>query len=268
MLIIGEKINATNKGIAEAISQKDVPFLQEIARQQVAAGADYLDVNAGTGQGMEQEVEDIKWAIEAVQAVTDVPLSIDSSDSQVIEAALADYQGEATIINSVNAEDKKLTAILPLALKHQANVIALAMDDNGVPIDVQGRLKACEYVLERAAACGLPLERVFLDPLVLPLSVDTNQGMVTLKALEQIKTLYPQVKTTLGLSNISYGLPLRGTINGTLLLMAMQLGLDSVILDPLDAKLMAHLKAAQLVLGEDQFCREYLNDYRKGKIKE
>lgn len=268
MLIIGEKINATNKGIAEAIGRKDVPFLQEIARQQVSAGADYLDVNAGTGRGMEQEVEDIRWVIEAVQAVTDVPLSIDSSDSRVIEAALTHYRGKATIINSVNAEDKKLTAILPLVLEYQANVIALAMDDSGVPRDVPGRLKACDYILERVVAGGLPLERVFLDPLVLPLSVDANQGMVTLRALEQIKTLYPQIKTTLGLSNISYGLPLRGTINGTLLLMAMQLGLDSVILDPLDAKLMAHIKAAQLVLGEDQFCRDFLKDYRKGKVKE
>jgi len=268
MLIIGEKINATNKGIAEAISRKDVPFLQDIARQQVAAGADYLDVNAGTGQGIEQEVEDIRWVIETVQAVTDVPLSIDSSDSRVIEAALARYRGKATIINSVDAEDEKLTAILPLALEHQASIIALAMDDSGVPRDVERRLKACDYILERVAACGLPLEMVFLDPLVLPLSVDANQGMVTIRTLERIKTLYPQAKTTLGLSNVSFGLPLRGTINGALLLMSMQLGLDSVILDPLDAKLMTHIKAAQVVLGEDQFCRDYLRDYRRGRIKE
>ncbi|TET16081.1 MAG: methyltetrahydrofolate cobalamin methyltransferase [Dehalococcoidia bacterium] len=268
MLIIGEKINATSKQVAEAIGHRDGLFLQELARQQVDAGAHYLDVNAGRGQGSEQEAEDLKWAIDTVQAATGVPLSIDSSDSQAIKAALAHCRGNAAIINSVNAEEGKLSALLPLALEHQAGIIALAMDDSGVPKDVEGRLRACNRILERAVAHGIPLERIFLDPLALPLSVDTDQGMVTLRTLEQIKARWPQAKTTLGLSNASYGLPLRGVINRALLLMAIYLGLDSVILDPLDARLMAHIKAAQVVLGRDPFCKGYLNDYRKGRIRE
>ncbi len=268
MLIIGERINATSKRVAEAIGQRDASFLQELARQQVDAGAHYLDVNAGRGQGSEQEEVDLKWAIDTVQAATDVPLSIDSSDPRAIKAALAHYRGNAAIINSVNAEEGTLAALLPLALQHQADVIALTMDDSGVPKDVEGRLRACDRILERAAAYGVPLERIFLDPLALPLSVDTNQGMVTLRTLEQIRTRYPQAKTTLGLSNVSYGLPLRGVINRALLLMAMYVGLDSVILDPLDARLMAHIKAAQVVLGRDPFCKGYLNDYRKGRLRE
>jgi 5-methyltetrahydrofolate--homocysteine methyltransferase len=268
MLIIGEKINATSKRVAEAIGQRDAALLQEMARQQVEAGADYLDVNAGRGQGLEQEVADLKWAIDTVRAATDVPLCIDSSDPQAIKAALAHYRGKAAIINSINAEEGRLTDLLPLALEHRAGVIALAMDDRGVPKEVEGRLRACDRILERAMAYGIPLERIFLDPLVLPLSVDTGQGMVTLRALEQIKARYPEAKTTLGLSNASYGLPRRGVINRALLLMAMYLGLDSVILDPLDARLMAHIKAAQVVLGRDTFCREYLRDYRKGRIRE
>ncbi len=268
MLIIGERINATSKPVAEAIGNRDVPFLQELARQQVDAGAHYLDVNAGRGHGSEQEAEDLKWAVDTIRAATDVPLAIDSSDPLAIQAALAHYRVNAAIINSANAEEDKLKALLPLALEYQADVIALAMDDSGVPRDVEGRLRACDRILERAAAYGVAPERIFIDPLALPLSVDTDQGMVTLRTLEQIKARYPQVKTILGLSNVSYGLPLRGVINRALLLMSMYLGLDSVILDPLDARLMAHIKAAQVVLGRDPFCKGYLRDYRKGRIRE
>lgn len=268
MLIIGERINATSKRVAEAIGRRDVALLQEMARQQVEAGADYLDVNAARGQGSEQEVADLKWVIDTVQIALDVPLSIDSSDPQALKAAMAHYQGKSAIINSVNAEEGKLKALLPLALEHRADVIALAMDESGVPTDVAGRLRACDRILERAELYGMPSEKIFLDPLVLPLSVDTDQGMVTLRTLEQIKARYPQAKTTLGLSNASYGLPLRGMINRSLLLMAMYEGLDSVILDPLDARLMAHIKAAQVVLGRDPFCKNYLKDYRKGRIRE
>ena len=268
MLIIGEKINASSKRVAEAIGHRDASFLQELARQQVDAGAHYLDVNAGRGQGSEQEVEDLRWTIDKVRAVTDAPLSIDSSDPQAIKEALAHYRGNAAIINSVNADEEKLKALLPLAVEHQASIIALAMDESGVPTDVAGRLKVCDRILERAAAYGVPFERIFIDPLVLPLSVDTEQGMVALKTLEQIKARYLQVKTTLGLSNVSYGLPLRGAINRALLSMAMYLGLDSVILDPLDMRLMVHIKAAQVVLGQDLFCKSYLKDYRRGRIME
>ncbi len=268
MLIIGERINATTKRVAEAIGNRDAPFLQGLARQQVDAGAHYLDVNAGRGHGSEQEAEDLKWAVTTIKAATDVPLAIDSSDTLAIKAALAHYSGKAAIINSVNAEESKLAALLPLAREHQADVIALAMDDSGVPKDVEGRLRACDRILERAAAYGVPRERIYLDPLALPLSVDTEQGVVTLRTLEQIRTRYPQAKTTLGLSNISYGLPLRGVINRALLLMAMYMGLDSVILDPLDAKLMACIRAAEVVLGKDPFCRGYLTDYRKGKLQD
>jgi len=268
MLIIGERINATSKQVAQAIVHRDASFLQETARQQVDAGAHYLDVNAGRGQGPEQEAEDLRWAIDTIRAVTAVPLAIDSSDPRAIEAALTHYRGDAAIINSVNAEEKKLKALLPLALEYKAGVIALAMDDSGVPRDLEGRLRACHRILERTVAYGVPLERIFLDPLALPLSVDTDQGMVTLKTLEQIKARWPQAKTTLGLSNVSYGLPLRGVMNRALLLMAMYLGLDSVILDPLDARLMTYVKAAQVVLGRDPFCKGYLKDYRRGKITE
>ena len=268
MLIIGERINATTKRVAEAIGNRDAIFLQELARQQVEAGADYLDVNAGRGQGPEQEAEDLKWAIDAIQTVTDVPLSIDSSDPEAIKAAIVHYRGNAAIINSVNAEEDKLKALLSLAQEHQAYVIALTMDDSGVPRDMERRLMACDQILERAAAHGVPMERIFIDPLAIPVSVDTDQGMVTLRTLEQIRTRYPQARTTLGLSNVSYGLPLRGVINRALLLMAMYVGLDSVILDPLDAKLMARIRAAEVVLGKDPFCKGYLKDYRKGRLQD
>ena len=268
MLIIGEKINATSKRVAEAIGNKDADFIQGLARQQVEAGARYIDVNVGRGQGTEQEIADFQWAIDAIRAVTNAPLSIDSSSAGAIAGALAHYGSGAIIINSTNAEVERLKTLMPLAKEYEADIIALAMDDSGVPRDVAGRLKAASAVLDSAAAFGIPMERILLDPLVLPLSVDTEQGMVTLKTLEQIKARWPQARTTLGLSNVSYGLPLRGLINRNLLIMAVYLDLDSVILDPLDGRLMAHLKAAQVVAGKDPFCKGYLTDYRKGRIKE
>jgi len=268
MIIIGEKINATTKRVAEAIGQRDVSFLQELALQQVEAGAHYVDVNAGRGQGSDQETEDLKWVLDVIRNVTNVPLVLDSSDCRAIEVALDHYHGETVMINSVNAEEEKMKVLLPLAMEHKADIIALVMDGGGVPKDVDGRIRACDVILDRATACGVPLEKVFVDPLAIPLSVDTTQGMVTLKTLEEIKSRYPSVKTTIGLSNASYGLPLRGTVNRSLLIMAMYLGLDSGILDPLDTKLMAHIKAAQVVLGNDPLCKSYLKDYRKGRIKE
>lgn len=268
MLIIGEKINASGRRVREAIRKRDKPFLQRVATEQVAAGADYLDVNAGMGQGSEQEAEDMEWLIAVVQEVMDKPLAIDSADPRVIEAGLRRYRGPSVIINSINAEDEKLKALLPLVAEHRAQVIALAMDERGIPSEVEGRIKACARILERASSYRIPQERIFFDPLALPIAVDTREGMITLKTLEQIKSRYPEAKTTLGLSNVSYGLPLRGVINRALLLMALYMGLDSVIMDPLDSKLMAYIKGAEVILGQDPFCKEYLKSYRKGILVE
>ncbi len=265
MIVIGENINASNKSVAEAIISRDKEFLQSLARAQVAAGADFIDVNAGLGHGSrDEEVAIMEWLVEVVQEATDKPLVIDSSIPNVIEAALRKYRGEKLMINSVTAESEKLVSIGSLAVGRQVQVVALAMGTNGIPSNVEERLAACEQIMAHLTKLGLKAEQIFFDPLVLPIAVGATQGLVTLKTLEQIKYRYPSAKTVSGLSNISYGLPNRRLANRAFLLMAAYAGLDAVILNPLDAKMMSFIKAADMLMGNDPSCRGYTRAYRKG----
>ena len=265
MLVIGENINASNRSVAEAIASRDREFLQSLARAQVVAGADFIDVNSGVGSGSpEYEALAMEWLVEVVQEATDKPLVIDSSSPGVIEAALRKYRGERLVINSVTAEPEKLASIGSLAAGRQAWLVALAMGTNGVPSSVEERLAACEQIMAHLTQLGLEVEQIFFDPLILPIAVDSAQGMVTLKTLEQIKSRYPAAKTVLGLSNISYGLPYRRLVNRAFLLMAAYAGLDAVILNPLDAKMMSFIKVADMLIGNDPSCKGYLKSYRKG----
>ena len=267
MLVIGENINASNKSVAEAITCSDKEYLQNLARAQVAAGADFIDVNSGVGSSSpENESATMGWLVEVVQEVTDMPLVIDSSSPGVIEAALRKYRGERLIINSVTAELDKLVSIGSLAAEHKAWVVALAMGASGIPSTVEERLAACEQIMAQLTKLGLGAEQILFDPLVLPVAVDSAQGLVTLKTLEQIKSRYPFAKTVMGLSNISFGLPGRKLVNRAFLLMAAYAGLDAVIVNPLDAKMMSFIKVADMLTGRDRACRGYLRAYRKGAI--
>jgi cobalamin-dependent methionine synthase I len=268
MIVIGERINATTKRVAEAIVKRDASFIQELAREQAEAGSDYLDVNAGTGRGMEQEIADIKWTIDTVQDAADIPLCLDSSDPQVLLASMAHYNGTEAIINSVNADPEKLEPLGRLAAERQASLIALVMEEGGIPSTVEERLAASELIMTHLDRQGVREDQVFFDPLLLPISVDTDQGLVTLRTIEQIKSRHPSAKTVLGLSNVSFGLPNRGIVNRAFLLMAASAGLDAAILDPLDAKIMSLVKVADMLTGKDASCREYIRAYRKGKLTE
>jgi 5-methyltetrahydrofolate--homocysteine methyltransferase len=267
MLVIGERINATNKAVAEAIGKRDITFLQGLASTQVAAGADYLDVNTGRGH-VEQEPADMEWLIEIIQEVTDKPLVIDSADPRVIEAGLRKYKGNAVMINSISAEKARLEAIAPLVKNFTADVIALAMDDKGIPESVEERIVACDRIVEGLNAYDITPDKILFDPLVIPVGVGATQGTVTLNTLQQVKQRYPGARTTMGLSNISYGLPNRGTINQAFLLLSMYAGLDSAIINPSDRKLMGFIKIGKMLFGRDPYCKEYLTAHRKGVFKE
>ena len=206
----------------------------------------------------------MEWLVEVIQVATDKPLAIDSDSTDVIEAALRKYQGEKLIINSVTAEPAKLASVGSIVAEHQAWVVALAMGADGIPDSVEQRLAACELIMTQLTRLGIEAEQVFFDPLLLPIAVDTTQGMVTLKTLEQIKVHYPAAKTVLGLSNISYGLPCRRLANRAFLLMAAYAGLDAVILNPLDAKMMSSVKVADMLTGKDPLCKGYIRAHRKG----
>ncbi len=268
MLIIGEKINATSKRVAEAIINKDAAFIQELARRQVEAGADYIDVNAGTGQGIDQEISDLKWAIDVVREAVDAPLCLDSSDPQALTEAMNHYSGSQTIINSVNAEAERLDPIGRVAAERGTGVIALVMGEGGIPRTVDERVAAADLIMNHLTQLGVKEEQAYFDPLVLPISVDTEQGLVTLQTIEQIKSRYPSAKTVVGLSNVSYGLPQRGIVNRAFLLMAAAVGLDAAILDPTDARMMSMVKVSDMLTGKDPACKGFIKAHRKGMLAE
>ena len=267
MLVIGERINASNDAVAEAIVKRDEEFLSNLAKAQALAGADFIDVNAGSGDRSLEEAEtDIKWLVGIVQTASDRPLSIDSDIPEVIGAALEEYHGERLIINSVTAEPARLESIGPLVAERQAGVIALAMGTDGIPDSVEERLNACEGIMLYLTRLGIREEQVLFDPLVLPIAVDTRQGLVTLKTIEQIKSRYPDARVVMGLSNISYGLPKRKLVNRAFLLMAAYAGLDAAIVDPIDNRAMSLIKIADMLVGKDPSCRAYLRAHRRGNI--
>jgi cobalamin-dependent methionine synthase I len=267
MLVVSENINASNRSVGQAINNKDPRFLESLVRAVSAAGADFIDVNAGVGHGSWEHPEAaMEWLVEVVQAVTDKPLAIDSDVPSVIEAALGKLRGDRVMINSVNAEPEKLESIGSLAATHRALLVALAMGTGGIPNNVEQRLANCDVIMSHLTGLGLREEQVLFDPLVLPIAVDSDQALVTLKTIEGIKSRYPSAKTVMGLSNISYGLPNRQLVNQAFLLMAAYAGLDAAILNPLDAKIMSFVKVADMLTGKDLACKGYVKAHRKGLL--
>lgn len=269
MLIIGEKINASIPAIREMIINHDGASLKGIAVEQEKAGADFIDINVGTGQGSaEDEINDIKWLVTLVKEAVNVPLCIDSADHGVLEAGLKAAGDRAGLVNSVKATDKNISEVFSLAAEFKVPVIALTMDEKGIPRDVSARLKACEKIAEGAVTFGIPLENIFFDPLVMPVSTDVSQGMITLETLREIKTRFPEAKTVLALSNVSFGLPKRLLINTAMLHMAMFLSVDALIINPVSSRLRAAIRAGDVVLGRDNYCRKYTRAVRQGILKE
>jgi 5-methyltetrahydrofolate--homocysteine methyltransferase len=269
MIIVGEKINASIKAVGQALQNKDEAFLIKLAKDQAEAGADFIDVNAGTGEGpWENAAAAMEWLVRHVRTATDTPLCIDSDDPAVLQTALSHYDGKTVMINSVDAEPKRLDAIGPIAAEREALLVALVMKEGGIPRTVEERLEAADIIVTRLAAMGVREEQLYFDPLVLPISVDTSQGLVTLKTIGQIKTRYPSAKTIMGLSNISFGLPNRGIVNRSFFLMAAAAGLDAAIMNPLDSRLMSLVKVADMLSDRDPMCRGFIRAHRKGLLSE
>lgn len=267
MLVIGENINASNRKVGEAIARKDHEFIADLVRKEAEAGADYIDVNAGSAQGCWQSPEAaMEWLVDVVVSVTDKPLAIDSDMPSVIGAGLRRYRGDKVMINSVNAEPDRLLSVGALAAGHGGLVIALAMGAGNIPKRAEERLDACKSIMAELNRMGVREEQVLFDPLVLPVSVDTSQAVVTLKTIEGIKSCFPSAGTVAGLSNVSYGLPNRAMVNRAFLLMAAAVGLDAAILNPLDAKMMSFVAVADLLAGKDPAGRGYIRAHRRGML--
>ena len=264
MIIIGEKINATRKSVRSIIQERHEKALASLAKDQAEAGASYIDVNVGTGRGSAaDEIEAMKWAVAVVCSAVDKPLCIDSADPPVLEAGLSAVEGRSAMINSTKADEKSLGDILPLAAGYGVPVVALAMDDKGIPETVDGRLTACRMIVEKAREKEIPMGNLFFDPLVLPISTDARQGRVTLDTLAAVKEAFPEARTTMGLSNVSYGLPGRSALNAAFLQMAVYAGLDAVIMDPLDEVMMDAVRSGEALVGKDRHFRKYTRAYRK-----
>ena len=265
MLVVGEKINTSVKDVKEAVLKRNNSFIEESAKNQKLAGADYLEVNSGLRVYPEEEAEDMEWLVPLVQKAAGLPLCIDTAHGLVLEKALKFHQGKA-IINSINGDTERWGEILPLAKRYGCDVVALPSDRKGIPSSAEGRIKAAERIMEGISREGLAPENIYFDPLVLPLSSDTKNGLLFLDTLKEIKRSFPGAKTISGLSNISFGLPKRSLINRSFLVLSLGAGLDAAILNPLDKNLMALVRSTESVLNKDPFCVKYIEAFRSGKL--
>ncbi len=265
MIIIGELINGTRKRIKEAIASRDEKYIADLAVKEAEAGADFIDCNPGTVG--EQEAKDMQWLVETIQAATDKPISFDSPNPEAIQRGLATYSGAAMpMINSVTLEPGSIEKMLPIVLEAKVNVVALALGEGGMPTQAGQREEVAIRLIDRLVAGGIDPQQIFVDPVIAPLSTQTEVGQHILQAIAAIRDYCPECHITCGLSNISFGLPNRQLMNRAFVGPAMQAGLDSVVMDPLDEKLMAQIIATEVLLGEDEFCMNYLQAYRGGKL--
>jgi 5-methyltetrahydrofolate--homocysteine methyltransferase len=264
-VIIGERINPTGrKKVLAALEAGDFDLVKQDAVDQVEAGASVLDVNAGVPDA--DEVTLLQKVMKTVMEVVDVPLCIDTNNSEALSAALSIYEGKA-LVNSVNGETKSLDAILPLVKEHQSAVIGLCMDDDGIPPTPDARLKVAGKIIERAGKLGIPVEDIVIDPLTLTLGADSNAGRITLETVARVREEFG-VNLTMGASNVSFGLPDRKSINATFLAIAIHAGVTCPITNPLVSEIVRTVWAADLSLGRDEFGMNWIQGYRKRQKQE
>lgn len=263
--VIGERINPTGKkAFKEALKKGDIEYILREAIAQADAGAEILDVNVGLPEIDEEET--MVKAIKEIQSILDIPLQIDSTDPKVIESGLRIYNGKA-IVNSVNGEDKVLDKILPIVKKYGASVIGLTLNENVIPKTAIERFKIAEKIVNRAEEYGIAREDVYIDCLTLTVAAQQEEVKETLKAISLVKENL-KVKTALGVSNVSFGLPNRELMNKTLLGAALYAGLDLPIIDPLNKAMMDTIKASKVLWNEDEGGQEYLKSYENVTRKE
>ncbi len=264
MLIIGERINSSRKSISGAISSGDREFIQQEANLQAAAGASYIDVNAAAFVG--EEIEKLKWVVDAVQQGTDLPLCIDSPDPEAIRAVLPMLR-KPPMINSITLEPDRLERILPLVAQYRAKVIGLCQSDEVMAESTETKIELAGRLVGKIKEAGIPLDDLYIDPLVYPLGTGATSAQSTLEAIELIMKEFPGVHTTCGLTNVSHGLPSRKLVNRTFLTACIIRGLDSAIMDPTDKLLYGALRAAVMIAGRDDFCMEFIQAFRAGLLE-
>jgi 5-methyltetrahydrofolate--homocysteine methyltransferase len=263
MLVVGELINASRKSVRELIENRNAEGIAKLGRDQRERGADYIDVNAGVFVGREPEL--LKWLVATVQSAVEAPCCIDSPDPKAIEAALATHRGTA-LINSISLERDRWEKLLPVAASSKSKVVALCMSDEGMPETADQRMAIADKLVNGLVQNGVPIDNIYVDPLVQPVATNDTFGVEFLLAIERITQTFKGVHTMCGLSNISFGLPERKFLNQAFMMMAIAKGLDGAIVDPLDGRMMACIVAAETLMGRDAYCMNYLKAYRAGRL--
>ena len=259
-VVIGERINPTGrKLLAEEMKAGDYSRVEADAMAQVAAGAHVLDINAGIPLADEPAI--LADVIKLVQSITDVPLSIDSSIVAALEAGLEVYEGKA-LLNSVTGEEERLEQVLPLVKKYGCAGIAISNDDTGISEDINVRFDVAKKIVKRAADYGIPAADVVVDPLVMPIGAVNTAGRQVMELVRRLRSEL-EVNTTCGASNLSFGLPNRDGLNAAFISMAVGSGMTSAITNPLHAELMQSVRGANVIMGNDPECAQWISAYRE-----
>ncbi len=260
MIIVGEKINGSIPVMAEAIANRDTEFIKNRAKAQAEAGATFIDCCASVHDG---EVETLKWMIDCIQEVTDLPISLDSPSADVI-AEVFPYCKKPGLINSVSGEGDKVDKIFPLIADTKWEVICLLSDDTGIPKSAADRLKVFDYIMAKAKEYNIKPSRLHIDPLVEMLCTSEDGIAMNVEVISTIRKQYPDIHIIAAVSNISFNLPVRKMVNLGFTVLAMNAGLDSAILDPTNRDMMGVIYATEALLGLDDYCMEYISAYREG----
>ncbi|HHW44718.1 methyltetrahydrofolate cobalamin methyltransferase [Desulfofundulus thermobenzoicus] len=265
MLIIGERINSTRKSMDRAVRAKDVASIREEVLNQVNAGAHMLDVNCGTLDAREEPAT-MEWLVKTVQEIADVPLCIDSPNYKALAAGLSVHRGKA-MINSISGETERYKKVLPLVKEYGASVVALCMDEKGIPANKDRALEVGVKLVNDLLDAGIPVDDIYFDPLVRSVATNPETVVETLRLMEEMSSRFRGLHFVSGLSNVSFGLPERRHLNRAYVVLSMASGLDAVIADPLDSTLMALVYATEALLNKDRFCMQYIRCYQQGKLK-
>jgi 5-methyltetrahydrofolate--homocysteine methyltransferase len=263
MIIIGEKINGSIPSMAKAIAGKDEAHIRNLAKKQADAGADFIDVCASVPE--EIELETLKWMIDLVQDVTDVPIAIDSPSAKICAAAIP-FCKKPGLVNSVSLEGDKIDTVFPLIADTTWQCVALLSDDTGIPKTAQKRLEVFDGLMKKADQYKIAPGRLHVDPLVEMLCTSEDGIAKIVETMTTIKARYPDIHLTGGASNISFNLPERKFINRAFIILSMNAGMDSAIIDPLNGEMIGLIYATEALLGRDDFCIEYINAFRKGRF--
>jgi cobalamin-dependent methionine synthase I len=266
LLIVGELINTSRKAVSQAVDNKDVRYIQQVAVEQVEAGADYIDVNCGNKVFDEPEI--MKWLVTAVQEAVQVPLCIDSPNPLALAAGLELARCGQPMINSITDEAARFEAVIPLVQKYKTKIVALCMDDRGMPNTAADRLRVVANLQAGLLAAGVKEDDIYYDPLVKPVSSVCTAGLEVLEAIRLIKERHPKAHFMCGLSNVSYGLPNRKYLNRLFVAQTMTVGMDGYILNPTDKGIMGLIQASKTLLGQDDYCMGYIKAHRKGLYAE